>query len=96
MTQLVYLPAADADLLDIYLVIAADDPVAADRFIDRIRRAILRLRDYPLSAPARSEFGENIRCLTVGVYRVLDRVVGSQVFIVRVIHAARDPDALLD
>jgi len=94
VTALVYLPSADADLLEIYLTIASDDVGAADRFIGRIRRSVLRLADFPLSAPARPELGKDIRCLTIGAYRVLHRVEADDVLIVRVILAARDFDPL--
>jgi toxin ParE1/3/4 len=94
--NLVYLPRADDDLLDIYLNIARDHEPTADRFVDQIRTAIRRLATYPRSAPARPELGEGIRSLVVGAYLMLHRVDSKQVVIVRVIHAARDINAAFD
>jgi toxin ParE1/3/4 len=96
VVDLVYLPSADEDLLDIYLTIARDHEPTADRFIDQMRSAIRRLSAYPRSAPARPELGEGIRSLVVGSYLVLHRVDFEQVSVVRVIHAARDIGAALD
>lgn len=83
MSELVYLASADADLLEIFSTIAQDDPRTAQRFIDRIRKSVLRLADFPLSAQARPEFGEGIRSIPVGSYRVLHRVEPDRVLIVR-------------
>jgi len=94
--ELHYRASADEDLLGIYLSIARDHEPTADRFIARIRSAIMRLAIYPHSAPARPELGEGIRSLVVGAYLVLHRVDPDEVVIVRVIHAARDIGATID
>lgn len=96
MIDLVYAPSADDDLLEIFLTIAEDDEGAATRFIDRIRAALRRLADYPLSAPARPELGVDMRSLAVGRYLVLYRVQPDHVLILRVLHGARDIGAALD
>lgn len=89
-------PAAIADVDEIWLHIAADDPDAANRTIERIVNATARLTDFPLSASARPELGIGIRSIPVGTYRVFYRIEGDSVLILRVIHAARDVADLLD
>jgi len=88
--DLVYAPTADDDLLEIFLLIAEDDEIVADRFVDRIRTSVWRLAHYPLSAPARPELGSDIRSLVVGHYVVLHRATSEQVRILRILHGSRD------
>lgn len=87
--RVVYLPQADLDLLEIFLAVAADNEPAAHRLVARLRTAILRLRDFPLSAPERDDIGEGVRGLSVAGYVILHRVA-DEVQIVRIVHAARD------
>ena len=87
--RVTYLPQADRDLLDIFLAIATDNEPAAHRLVDRLRDAIWRLRDFPLSAPEREDIGEGVRGLSIAGYVILHHVA-DEVQIVRIIHAARD------
>ena len=87
--RIIYFPQADRDLLEIFLAVAAENEPAAHRLVDRLRTAILRLRDFPLSAPERDDVGKDIRGLSVAGYIILHRV-DSDVQIVRIVHAARD------
>lgn len=81
---------------DIWLYIAADDPVAATRWVERLAAGIASLADYPDSGRARPEIGTGARSMPVGRYLVLYRVNGDCVDIVRVIHGAREITGLLD
>jgi len=85
-----YLPSADADLLDIFFTIALDHEPSARAFRDKIRTAILRLADFPLSAPARTHVAPDMRGLTIGNYTAFYRVTEDEVRIVRILHHARD------
>ncbi len=89
------LPRAIRDVDDIWLHIAADDPAAATRLVERLAAGIARLADFPESGPARPEIGEGARSVTVGRYLVLHRLNGDSVDIVRVIHGAREISGLL-
>lgn len=88
--RVVYLPSADADLVEIHTYIFERAGDAADRQIDRIRHELERLRAHPLSAPSRPEIAASARGLTIGSYTALHRVAEDRVEIVRVVHAARD------
>jgi toxin ParE1/3/4 len=87
-----YAHAARADLLDIWLHIAADDVGAADRQIDRIERAITRLLDFPEIGHAREDAGPGVRLLLQDNYLVLYRYRETQglVVIERIVHGRRD------
>ena len=88
--RLVYLPSADDDILDIFVTVALDNEPVAHRFVDRLRTAILRLADYPESAPARDDIAPGMRGLVFGRYLALYRINGDRVEIVRVRHGMRD------
>ncbi len=81
---------------DIWLHIAADDPAAATRMVERLAAGVARLVDFPESGRTRPEIGAGARSVVVGRYLVLYRVNGEFVDIVRVIHGAREIMGLLD
>ena len=80
---------------DIWLHIAADDPVAATRMVERLAAGVARLADFPESGRDRPEIGADARSVVVGRYLVLYRIRGEFVDIVRVIHGAREITGLL-
>jgi toxin ParE1/3/4 len=90
------LPRAIRDVDDIWLHIAADDPAAATRMVERLAAGVARLADFPESGRARPEIGAGARSVVVGRYLVLYRINGEFVDIVRVIHGAREIMELLD
>lgn len=92
--RVVYRPSADADLLDLFVSIAGDNPAAAERFIERLRKALRRLADFPDSAPARPEIGAGIRGLSVPPYIAYYAIMDAEVAILRIIHAAREQPSL--
>jgi toxin ParE1/3/4 len=81
---------AEQDLIDIWLWIAADNPPAADRLLDRIDATCGRLADNPRMGPARPDIAPDARSFVVGRYLVLYRLVDDGIEIVRVLHGARD------
>lgn len=90
------LPRAIRDVEDIWLHIAADDPVAANRMVERLTVGVARLADFPESGTARPELGVYARSVVVGRYLVLYRINGECVDIVRVVHGAREITGALD
>jgi len=46
MPELIISPEAEADLLDIWLYIAEDSPVNADRFLDKLHNKALKLCEF--------------------------------------------------
>ena len=96
MGRVIQTPRALADLDDIWMHIALDNPAAADRLIDKIGGRNGKLAEHPRLGPARPEIAPNARMLVIGDYLVLYRVNANDVNIVRVIHGARQLAGLFD
>ena len=87
---------ARTDLIDIWSYIAADNPDAADRQIDKIEALFNRLCEYPRLGPERDDIADGLRGFVRGHYLVLYQLDESRrsVQIIRVIHGMRDLSAL--
>ncbi len=95
MTTVRISAAAATDLDDIWLHIATDSPVNADRFLDRLVTTITgTLAVAPLAGRARDEFEAGLRSFPFEHYLVFYRVPEDAVEIVRIIHGARDLGAI--
>ncbi len=80
---------AEQDLLEIWLYIAAENPAAADRQLDRFEAAFTSLARNPELGPARPDLAPAMRYYVVGRYLILYQQNGASVEIVRVVHGAR-------
>jgi toxin ParE1/3/4 len=87
---------AAADLDDIWLHVALDNPAAADKLIDRLAAQCQHLIIHPELGISRPEVARGARMLVVDDYVVLYRVTGTDVEIVRVVHGARRLAGLFD
>ena len=97
MTAVLVSPAAEDDLEDIWLAIAADNPRAATRILRLIAARIEGLGDHPRLGPRRADIRPHARMLVAGRYLILyetrpDTDEGSldAVEIVRVVDGRRD------
>ena len=90
MSLLVISPQAEQDLLDIWLYIAQDSPLNADRFLDRLNDTAQRLADFQDMGTARPELAEGVLCFPVEHYVLYYRKQITGVELVRVLHASRD------
>ncbi|MGE3475730.1 MAG: type II toxin-antitoxin system RelE/ParE family toxin [Rhodospirillaceae bacterium] len=89
-------PRASADLDDIWLHVALDNPAAADRLIDRIVARCRDLVTHPRLGTARPEIAPEARILVLDDYIILYRVTGTDPEIVRIVHGARRLEGLFD
>ena len=88
--------AAETDLIDIWVHIAADDPSAADRQLDHFDRIFTLLAAQPFMGADRSALLQpGVRSLVVDHHLLFYRV-GDRVRILRVLHGARDWLTVLD
>jgi toxin ParE1/3/4 len=101
VTRLLRSPAAERDLEDIWLTIAAENPPAATRVLSAIATRISRLSDHPRMGPRRPDIRPTARMLVEGPYLVLyethpdtDEGPVDAVEIVRVVDGRRDLGAL--
>ncbi|MBP8277278.1 MAG: type II toxin-antitoxin system RelE/ParE family toxin [Novosphingobium sp.] len=90
MAQLIILPAAKADLIEIGDFIAQDNPARALSFVAEIEAKMLQAAERPESFPARDEVHEELRSVRHGRYLIFFLDAGNEVRIVRVLHGARD------
>jgi toxin ParE1/3/4 len=95
LAAVVFTPAAERDLDDIWWEIAQHNLLAADRTIDRIRERTEQLARFPNSGHLRPEIAASARFLTEGNYLILYTVKQRQVDIIRIVHGARDLTSLL-
>jgi plasmid stabilization system protein ParE len=90
----VVLPLAEQDLRELHAALEEVSTSTADRVYDRLSDAIYSLdvfaRRHPLSRQRRLRIGR-VRSYVLLSYRVYYGVVGDQVFVYRVWHAARRP-----
>jgi toxin ParE1/3/4 len=63
---------------------------AAEAYSRGLKRAFDVLERYPLSAPVRPDYGNNIRCRVYREHLVLHRIDDGDILIVRVLHHSRD------
>ncbi|MGE3690594.1 MAG: type II toxin-antitoxin system RelE/ParE family toxin [Novosphingobium sp.] len=91
MAEVEFSNAAEADLVEI-------DEFSEARFGEEVAgiymhgfdEAFERLRNHPLSAPLRPEYGDGIRCMVHRQHRILYVVTVEKVLVARIIHHARD------
>jgi toxin ParE1/3/4 len=77
------------DLEAIYAYIAADNPKAARRVVERIEDAIGRLSIMPMSGRPGVTKGTRLLAVPAAPYIVVHRVCGEIVDILAVLHTAR-------
>jgi len=83
---------AKADLKEILNYIAFDRPTAADRLERRFAERLKSLRRYPERFPKiREKFHTKFiyRHILINSYRIVFRIFGNEVLVVRIIHQAR-------
>ncbi len=92
--KVVWSDSAEADLLAIWIEIASARPRSADRMIDELDRACGRLARAPGSGRSRDELSPGLRSLPVRRYVIFYRASAGRLEVARVLHGARDLDAL--
>lgn len=74
--------------------IALCNPRRAVTYIREIRTKAFGIGDFPHSGAPRPQWGANIRIVIHGKYLIIHRVRGDTVQVLRVVHGARDLEAL--
>ena len=87
-------PLAEADILEIWDYIADDNPAAADRWVDQLDAQFRLLATQPKMGRARNELAADVRSFPVGRYVVFYVPFDAGIDVVRVLHSARDIDAI--
>ncbi|MEW6447597.1 MAG: type II toxin-antitoxin system RelE/ParE family toxin [Bacillota bacterium] len=97
--EIIYLPSAQGDLLDIFDYVKRDRPEAANRLLQLVDEAIGRVADFPwLGREPRDERLQQLgyRILVVDNYLIFYVVKSGHVEIRRVIHGRRRYEFLLE
>ena len=94
MPQVLRAPLAEQDLDEIWDFVANDNAAAADRLIDTIAEKCQILAGQPEMGQARPELAPRLRSFSVGNYVIFFRPIEDGIEVARVIHGARDVDAL--
>ena len=89
-------PAAENDLLEIWLYVAQDKVGAADRLIQRLRLKCDLLGQNPLAGRARSDLTLGLRSFSVDNYVVYYRVTRLGVEVARILSGYQDPTRIFE
>jgi toxin ParE1/3/4 len=89
-------PEAQADIDDIWDSIAQDKPSAADRFTASLSEKFSVLARQPRIGRLCDELRPGLHRFPVGNYLTFYRIRSRKVEIVRVLHGARDIEAIFD
>ncbi len=87
-------PLAAADILEIWDYIAEDSIEQADRWVDRLDEKLGLLATQPLMGRARGELAADVRSFPFGRYVIFYTTIAGGIDVVRVLHSARDIDAI--
>jgi len=85
--------AAD-DLLEIWLTLSSDGVRRADAYLDKIEQQLKRCAEHPRMGRSRDELAAGLRSLIVYPYVVFYRPIDEGIDVIRVLHGARDLDAV--
>ena len=94
MKEPLFSPMAVEDLDGILEYIARDNPPAAIRFVETLKEKCHTLARFPLLGASRDQLVEGLRVFSVGNYAIYYRPEADTARIERVLHGARDADAL--
>ncbi len=89
-------PLAEADILEIWDYIADDSLAAADRWVDRLDEQFRLLAAQPMMGRVRDELVPGVRSFPFGRYVVFYVPLDDGIDVVRVLHSARDIDAVFN
>jgi toxin ParE1/3/4 len=95
VTAVIITVAAERDLEEIADFISRDNPRRAIAFITELRDRCHKIATFPEAAPLRPDLGENVRVVTCRGYLLIYWTRPELVFVLRIVHGARNlPDLL--
>ncbi|MGH6839464.1 MAG: type II toxin-antitoxin system RelE/ParE family toxin [Methylocella sp.] len=94
MPRILIRPRAENDLAEIWDFIAEDSQARADSFLDRLDQNFHGLAGAPHLGRARGELSPKLRSFPFGRYVIFYLPLPDGIEIVRVLHGARDLDAI--
>jgi plasmid stabilization system protein ParE len=83
---------AESDIHEIWNYIEGDSPADAAQFVKRLEDTIGTLERFPLrchAIPENALLGTDYRHLVLDPYRIIFRIAGRTIFVLRVVHGGR-------
>jgi len=90
MLELEISTEAENDLLDTWLYIAEDQPINADRDLDKLQEKAQKLAEFPDLGRDRPELAEELKSFPVDRYNLYYTVTETKLILVRVLPGDRD------
>jgi toxin ParE1/3/4 len=90
MPRILCTTKCDADLFDLSLYIARDNPSAAEALIDTFHEKFQMLAEFPSVGRQRPELGLKVRSQPVGNYVIFYRPIRDGIQVLRVLHGSRN------
>lgn len=94
MLELEISTEAENDLLDTWLYIAEDQPINADRYLDKLQEKAQKLAVFPDLGRDRPELAEGLKSFPVDRYNLYYTVTETKLILVRVLSGDRDITAI--
>ena len=94
MLELEISAEAETDLLDIWLYIAEDQPINADRYLDKLQEKAQKLAEFPDLGRDRPELAEGLKSFPVDRYNLYYTLTQTKLILVRVLPGDRDISAI--
>ena len=95
MAKAVFSPRAEQDLREIWRSIAPDNEPAADALLLRILDKAELASGQPRMGSPRPEFSATARLLVEGRYVIIYEPMAYGIFVVTIVHGARDMESWL-
>ena len=91
MNRVEFQSAAEADLVEVWLRIAADSIERADEYIFHLHEICELIAEQPAMGVARPDIAAGVRSFPVGNFTIFYECSEKTVSVLRVWHASRDP-----
>ena len=96
MARILRRPLAGADIAEIWDFIAEDSVAQADAWVDRLDGKLRLLSSQPIMGRARDDLLPGVRSMPFGRYVIFYEPLPDGIDVVRVLHSARDIEAVFD
>ncbi len=95
MTDVQYQAAAEADLIEAWLQVAADGSNdRIDEYISKLQEICELIASQPAMGADRPDIVKGVRSFPVDRYVIYYEQIGTTLLVLRVWHAAQDPESL--
>lgn len=96
MIPVIITPPAERDLENIADQIAVDNPLRAKTFVEELLQKAKAIGHMPRAYPSRPDLGRDFRIAVHGNYVIVFRPLPNAVFVLRIVHGARDLRGLFE